>query len=165
MEICGIDPGLETTGYAVVHLDGERVSVRDAGVLTTNPRLPLPQRLVELADGFAELLDQWHPFAVGVEELYAHYKHPRTAIRMGHARGVLLAAAHRSGASIHSFNATRIKKYLTGNGRAAKRQVQHAVQSVYNLDVIPEPDDVADALAIAFCLAGELAVGAMECRR
>ncbi|HRX85831.1 MAG TPA: crossover junction endodeoxyribonuclease RuvC [Phycisphaerae bacterium] len=152
MIVCGIDPGLDTTGYAIVRCDGVgRASILDAGILRTSPRANLADRLVQLADDFAEVLLQWKPAAVGVEQLYAHYKHPRTAIQMGHARGVLLAAAARNGATVSNFSATHVKKHLTGNGRASKTQVQQAVQSLFRLPSMPEPPDLADAIAIAFC--------------
>src|SRR5262245_36148097 len=82
------------------------------------------------------------------EDLYAHYKHPRTAIRMGHARGVVLALAARNGLSVAHINATQIKKMLTGNGHASKGQMQRAVAGTLRLACLPEPHDVADAIAI-----------------
>jgi crossover junction endodeoxyribonuclease RuvC len=162
MDVCGIDPGLDTTGYAMIRVTGEHTSILDAGVLRTKAGSPLPQRLVQLDDDFSEVLVQWRPAVVGVEQLSAHYKHPRTAIQMGHARGVLLAAAQRRGAQIMSFNATRIKRYVTGNGRASKTQVQQAIQSIFDLDALPEPNDVADAIAAAYCCASEMAVNQLE---
>ena len=156
MDVCGIDPGLGTTGYAVIRATGDRPSILDAGVFTTDRNASLERRLVQLADDFDELLRQWRLAAVGVEQLYSHYKHPRTAVQMAHARGVLLAAAHRSGADVHSFSATHIKRHLTGNGRASKAQVQRTIQSIFNLQVAPEPPDVADAIAVAFCCAREV---------
>jgi crossover junction endodeoxyribonuclease RuvC len=92
---------------------------------------------------------------VAVEQLYAHYKHPRTAILMGHARGVILQQAAEAGAEVESFAATRIKKSLTGNGHAAKGQMQRAIQAMLALPHVPEPPDVADAIAIALCCANE----------
>ena len=162
MDVCGIDPGLETTGYAVIRAAGDSPSVLDAGVFTTRPADLLPQRLVQLADDFEEVLRQWRPALVGVEQLYAHYKHPRTAVQMAHARGVLLSAAHRSGAAVRSFSATHIKKYLTGNGRASKTQMRQAVQALFNLPVPPESADVADAIAVAFCCAAQPATSTLE---
>ena len=90
-----------------------------------------------------------------MEGLYAHYKHPRTAILMGHARGVILQQSAAVGAKVRSFSATRIKKSLTGNGRAGKPQMQRAIQSMLGLPQIPEPPDVADAIAVALCCANE----------
>ncbi|MCB9850029.1 MAG: crossover junction endodeoxyribonuclease RuvC [Phycisphaerales bacterium] len=158
MVICGIDPGLDTTGYAVLRTDGDcTADILDAGVLRTPAAIGLAKRLVLLGDDFAEVLAEWSPVAVGVEQLYAHYKHPRTAIQMGHARGVLLAAASRSSAEVCSFAATHVKKYLTGNGRASKAQIQQAIQSHFRLAAPPDPPDIADAIAIAFCCGREMA--------
>ena len=92
---------------------------------------------------------------MNVEELYDHYRHPRTAILMGHARGIFLLAAACQGISLCGYSATRIKKNLTGNGRASKQQIQHAVKSQLKLPKIPTPPDVADALAIAMCCLNE----------
>jgi crossover junction endodeoxyribonuclease RuvC len=160
MIVCGIDPGLDTTGYAVLRCaDRDGAVILDAGVLRTTLAAELADRLVQLGDDFADVLGQWQPTTVGVEQLYAHYKHPRTAIQMGHARGVLMATAARAGARIVSFSATHVKKHLTGNGRASKTQVQQAVQAFFGLSGPPEPADVADAIAIAFCCGHEAYVG------
>ncbi len=153
MQVCGIDPGLETTGYAVLDLCGEKIRILDAGVCRTDVHAPLPERLYQLSTDIWEVLTQWKPSAIGVEQLYAHYKHPRTAILMGHARGVILAAAARREATIHSFNPTQVKQYLTGNGQASKAQMQRAVAIACGLSKPPEPNDVADALAVALCCA------------
>ena len=91
------------------------------------------------------------PDLVGIEQLYAHYKHPRTAILMGHARGVVLLACHNAGIGVRNLPATHVKKSLTGNGHATKMQMQRAIQALCKLKALPEPPDVADALAIALC--------------
>lgn len=151
MDVCGIDPGLGVTGYAVVRMNGDTPCILDAGCLRTTKAASLPARLVQLVDDFEEVLQQCQPAAVAVELLYAHYRHPRTAIQMGHARGVLLYAARRRGIRVHGYSATHVKRYLTGNGRAGKVQVQRAIQSLFGLPTPPEPNDVADAIAIAYC--------------
>jgi crossover junction endodeoxyribonuclease RuvC len=97
------------------------------------------------------VLDQFKPAVMVVEQLFAHYDHPRTAILMAHARGVILLAAAQRDVPVHSYNATRIKKTITGNGRASKEQVQRTVQRELGLPQLPEPPDVADALAVALC--------------
>ena len=97
------------------------------------------------------MLDQFKPGVVAVESLYAHYEHPRTAILMGHARGVIFLAAAQRDLPVLSYNATSIKKTVTGNGRASKDQVQRTIQRELGLDRLPEPSDVADALAVALC--------------
>jgi crossover junction endodeoxyribonuclease RuvC len=98
-----------------------------------------------------EIIDQFAPQVLSVEQLYAHYEHPRTAILMAHARGVIFLAAAQRGVPVVSYNATRIKKTVTGHGRATKDQVQRTVQRELNLPQLPEPPDVADALAAALC--------------
>lgn len=155
--VCGIDPGLAITGYAVLRAGAGRPAVVDAGVCRFDESLPLAERLVHVDRDVSSILSEHHPSVVAVEQLYAHYKHPRTAILMGHARGVILCAAARLGIEVRSFAATRIKRYLTGNGRATKAQVQRAVQTALGLPGLPEPADVADALAIAMCCAAEFA--------
>ena len=96
-------------------------------------------------------MDQYHPGVVVVEQLFAHYDHPRTAILMAHARGVILLAAGQRDMPVQSYNATRIKKIVTGNGHASKDQMQRTIQRELGLPQLPEPPDVADALAAALC--------------
>lgn len=148
--VCGIDPGLGVTGYAVLR-GGAATAIVDAGVCRGNPKETLAVRLASLAEDVAQVLEEHQPAVVAVEQLYSHYQHPRTAILMGHARGVILATAARRGIDVRSYSATRIKRFLTGNGRAGKAQVQRAVQTSLSLSRLPEPADVADAIAIALC--------------
>ena len=155
MKVLGIDPGLRISGYAVVEQQGRGLCVLDAGTIRPDINASLSQRLEQLYLDAAGLLDEYHPDLVAVEELYAHYRHPRTAILMGHARGVFLLAAARGGVDVCDFSATRVKKSLTGTGRAAKEQVQRAVKSQLKLAQLPTPADVADALAIAMCCINE----------
>jgi crossover junction endodeoxyribonuclease RuvC len=152
--ILGIDPGLQITGYAVVEHGPGGPQVCEAGVIRTSEGRALPDlapRLCSLYDGLVEVLEQFHPHVVAVEQLYAHYDHPRTAILMGHARGVIFLAAGQRKLPVVSYNATSIKKTITGSGRASKDQVQRTIQRELNLPVLPEPPDVADALAAALC--------------
>jgi crossover junction endodeoxyribonuclease RuvC len=102
-------------------------------------------------DGIVEVIGQFRPQVVVVEQLYAHYAHPRTAILMAHARGVIFLAASQQALPVISYNATRVKKTITGNGRAPKDQVQRTIQRELGLASLPEPADVADALAVALC--------------
>jgi crossover junction endodeoxyribonuclease RuvC len=149
--ILGIDPGLQRCGYAVVSVRTRRVL--DAGVIVTAPRRPLAERLREIEEGLQELLTARRIDRVAIEDLYAHYKHPRTAILMGHARGVVLLVAARHGAVVENLGATHVKKALTGNGHAGKRQVQRAIMLSAGLSRPPEPPDVADAIAVALAAA------------
>ena len=153
--LCGIDPGLGSSGYAVIRVGSGATAVVDAGVCRFDPKLPLAERLVAIDHDISAILNEHRPEVVAVEQLYSHYNHPRTAILMGHARGVILLAAARLGIEVRSYSATRIKRYLTGNGRATKAQMQRAIQLTLGLLTIPEPADVADALAIALCCLGD----------
>jgi crossover junction endodeoxyribonuclease RuvC len=152
--VLGLDPGLQVTGYAVLEARPRGPHVCEAGIIrTAQPRATtdMAHRLRCLYDGIVEVLDQFRPGAVAVEQLFAHYAHPRTAILMAHARGVLLLAAAQRDLAVVSYAATRIKKTVTGSGRASKEQVQHAIQRELGLAQVPEPPDVADALAAALC--------------
>ena len=151
MRILGVDPGLRLTGYGVIDYHPFRPRLIDGGVIRLDVKASLADRLVELEGELGELLEEHKPAAVAVEQLYSHYAHPRTAILMGHARGVILLAAARRGIRTEQFAANRIKQSLTGHGHASKLQMQRAVQSLWNLPELPEPPDVADALAIALC--------------
>lgn len=149
--VCGIDPGLGVTGYAVVRAEGTQRFIADAGVCRFDESLPLARRLADIEHDVTAILSEHKPDFVAVEDLYAHYKHPRTAVLMGHARGVMLMAAAKQNIDVHSYAATRIKRFMTGNGRATKMQMQRAVQATLGLPDLPDPPDVADALAIALC--------------
>jgi crossover junction endodeoxyribonuclease RuvC len=149
--VLGLDPGLRTTGYAVLEKAAGRVKLCEAGVLTAAAKGDLAKRIQSLFDGLEQILDEWHPAAVAIEQLYAHYAHPRTAILMGHARGAFLLAAAKRNVSVVSYAATKVKRLITGSGRAGKPQVQHAVARELGLTKLPEPHDVADALAVALC--------------
>jgi crossover junction endodeoxyribonuclease RuvC len=152
--ILGIDPGLQVTGYAVLEARAGTPRVCEAGVIRGadgRESTDMAPRLQHLYDGILEVLEQFHPGVVVVEQLFAHYDHPRTAILMAHARGVMFLAAAQHGLPVLSYNATRIKKTVTGSGRASKEQVQRTIQRELNLAQLPEPPDVADALAAALC--------------
>ena len=152
--ILGIDPGLNITGYGVIERGPAGPRVVEAGILRGSEAREKPElavRLRHLYQGMVEVIDQFKPALMAVEQLYAHYAHPRTAILMGHARGVMLLAGAVAGVRVASFNATTIKKTITGSGRAPKPQVQRAVQQELRLATLPDPPDVADALAVALC--------------
>jgi crossover junction endodeoxyribonuclease RuvC len=151
MRILGIDPGLNTTGYAVVEVIDGRPKLVEAGVVRSKGRGTLALRLANIHEGVAEIIDSLKPDAVALEELYSHYDRPQTAILMGHARGVICLAAAQAHIPVESFASTQVKKTLTGNGRAPKSQMQRAIQRELNLRTLPEPPDVADALALALC--------------
>jgi crossover junction endodeoxyribonuclease RuvC len=154
LRILGIDPGLQVTGYAVVEAAAAGPRVCEAGIIRGSERrspAEMAERLRSLYNGIVEVIEQFRPQVAVVEQLYAHYDHPRTAILMAHARGVLFLAAGQHGLPVVSYNATRIKKTITGHGRASKEQMQVTMQRELGLDKLPEPPDVADALAAALC--------------
>lgn len=150
MRILGIDPGLRITGYGVVEWK-LRPALVAGGVIRLHEKTSLAERLLELETELEGLLDEYRPDIFAVEQLYAHYAHPRTSILMGHARGVILLAAQRRGIRIEQFPANRVKQAVVGHGHASKGQMQRAIQALWNLEKPPEPADVADALAVAVC--------------
>ncbi|MFA5238901.1 MAG: crossover junction endodeoxyribonuclease RuvC [Phycisphaerae bacterium] len=152
MRILGIDPGLQICGYAVV--DGD--DLLEAGAVRTDAKAAIEIKLNQIAEDIESLLKKFEPEIDAVEQLYSHYAHPRTAILMGHARGVILRSCAAAGIEVKSFSATRIKKSLTGNGRASKEQMQRTVQTILRLPDLPEPPDVADAIAAALCCANQM---------
>jgi crossover junction endodeoxyribonuclease RuvC len=151
LRIVGIDPGLNITGYAVIESFGQNVKLIEAGVVRGKTKGSLAARLQEIHEGVRDVVAELKPHVMALEQLYSHYARPTTAILMGHARGVIVLAAQLAGIQVQSYAATKIKKMLTGNGRAPKAQVQQAVIQPFKLAKAPEPPDVADALAIALC--------------
>jgi len=149
LRVMGVDPGLRITGWGIVDGNAARPVVVEAGIVRTSDSAPLGTRLGELYRGVGQVIETHRPDMVAVEDLYSHYKHPTTAILMGHARGIIILAAAQANLEVTAYSATRIKKCVTGNGRAAKSQVQRMVASGLGLDCVPEPPDVCDALAAA----------------
>ena len=156
MRILGIDPGLQVCGYACLETGEDKEKLIEAGVIRIASGSAIEQKLNRIAEDTQSLLESFKPDVVAVEELYSHYAHPRTAILMGHARGVILQRCAQAAIEVRSFSATRIKKSLTGNGRASKEQVQKTIQTILSLPQIPEPNDVADAIATALCCANSI---------
>jgi crossover junction endodeoxyribonuclease RuvC len=149
--VLGIDPGLLRTGYAVVEYKSKDPILREAGVLTTKETDPLQLRLKSIYDSVQEVIEEFHPDLLVVENLYSHFSHPQTAVVMGHARGIIFLCAAHHNLSVSCYAATRIKKSVTGNGRASKLQVQRSIQNIMKLEKLPDPPDVADAIAVALC--------------
>ena len=150
-KILGIDPGLNTTGYGVIEVVGGQMRLCEAGIVRSRAKRSIEERLVEIHEGVAEVIEAHQPGLMSLEQLFSHYSRPRTAILMGHARGVICLAAGSAGIPVVHYEPTRVKKVMTGNGRAAKHQMQLAVKLQLGLPSLPEPADVADALAIAIC--------------
>lgn len=153
MRILGIDPGLQITGYGCVEtaaLPAEPTLI-EAGVFRFKAKSPMVDRLRQLHEDLSALIGELKPDQLAVEKLYAHYKHPRTAILMAHARGVILLAAAQAGLAVENLPSTAVKKSITGHGHASKQQIQQAIAALYGLPEPPSPPDVADAIAIATC--------------
>lgn len=149
--ILGVDPGLNITGYGVVEITSGKLRLVEAGVIRGKPRGELSQRVRVIFEGLTEVIEALNPTSMGLEDLYSHYARPKTAILMGHARGVLCLAAAQADVPVFSYAATQVKRMLTGSGRAPKVQMQEAIRRELRLDTVPEPADVADALAVALC--------------
>jgi len=152
LRVVGIDPGLIVTGYAVIEPSSRGPYVVEAGVIRPRAeKAPMTRRLHLIHQGITEVLEAFPPTALALEQVHSHVKHPRTAILMAHARGVVMLAAAQKGVPVFGYAASRIKKTLTGSGKAMKLQMQHAIRTELGLDLLPEPHDVADACAIALC--------------
>ena len=149
MKILGIDPGLRVTGYGVISGVGAAFDLIEAGVIRTAAKDGIAGRLKAIYRGLSGLLEDTKPEVLAIEKLFAHYKHPATAILMGHARGVICLAASEQNVPVVSFASTRVKMAVLSSGHAAKAQIQRAVQWHLRLKKAPEPADVADALAVA----------------
>ena len=146
--ILGIDPGLQTTGYALLEAGPKLL---EAGVIRPEGGRDLALRLASLYEATADVIEQWKPSVIVVEQLYAHYEHPRTAILMGHARGTFFLLGGLRELPVLSYPSTAIKKTITGSGCASKLQMQYAIMRELGLAKPPEPHDVADAIAVALC--------------
>ncbi len=149
MKILGVDPGLCITGYGLIEAGPGGLKLIEAGVIRTRANDTIEARLGKIYDGLDGLVREYRPDVLVLEQVYSHYKHPMTAVLMGHARGVICLLARKSGAKLIGYPATRIKKALTGAGHAGKYQMQHMIQNLFNMKTTPEPPDISDALALA----------------
>ena len=148
MRILGLDPGTATTGYGIVDVvEGEFTAVT-YGVITTSASTPMPQRLQQIQQELQQLLDEYKPDAVGIEEVFFG-RNVTTAITVGQARGVLLLTLANAGLPIGEYSPPKIKDAVTGYGKAEKAQVQLMVRNLLDLEETPRPDDAADGLAVA----------------
>jgi crossover junction endodeoxyribonuclease RuvC len=150
MFVLGIDPGLSRCGYGVVTRRGGSLVAAAGGVITTEPTMPLPDRLRIISDELRALVAEFHPVAVVVERVFFQVN-ARTAMATAQAAGVALVAAAESGCEVAQYTSNEVKQALVGYGSATKEQVQRMVASVLGLSEPPHPPDVADALALAAC--------------
>lgn len=150
MLVLGIDPGTAITGYGLVKGEGDDLTLVGYGAITTSSDWSLPERLQHVYRELMALIQDRQPTAVAVEELFFS-KNVRTALSVGQARGVALLAAANAGLPIHEYTPLQVKQAIAGYGRATKDQVQQMVRMLLALDSVPQPDDAADAIAVAIC--------------
>jgi crossover junction endodeoxyribonuclease RuvC len=150
MIILGIDPGTAITGYGIITSDGDVLKAVTFGVITTSSEWELPRRLQHIYTELTALMARYQPTDAVIEKLFFN-KNVRTALSVGQARGVAMLAAAHARITIHEYTPLQIKQAVAGYGRADKMQIQQMVKLLLHLDTIPQPDDAADALAIAIC--------------
>ena len=150
MIILGIDPGIAIMGYGVVEFNNSKVKVIENGVLTTSSKTKTPERLSYLYENLNQIITDFKPDEFAIEELFFN-QNVKTAITVGHARGVQILSAEVNDLPIYEYTPLQIKQAVTGYGRASKSQMQKTVTTLLNLKEMPKPDDAADALAVALC--------------
>jgi crossover junction endodeoxyribonuclease RuvC len=150
VRVFGIDPGSERTGYGCVETDGSRHRIVICGAITALPKATFPEKLLQIHARLTVLLEQCRPDAVAIENLF-HSVNVRSALKLGHARGVAMLAAVEAGVPVLEYTPAEIKRAVVGYGRAEKAQVQHMVKLLLGLAAVPTPHDAADALAVAIC--------------
>lgn len=151
MRILGIDPGLGATGYGLIEATQGDARLIEAGVIRARAKESLPRRLAVIARALQSILSEHRPDLMVVEDLYSHYERPKTAVLMGHVRGVILSQAALNRTQVVSYLPTRIKKSVVGNGHAPKPQLARMVQMRLGLSGEEISPDVSDALAVALC--------------
>jgi crossover junction endodeoxyribonuclease RuvC len=147
----GIDPGLQRTGYALLERGRSGPILCEGGVIRSSPKLSLAERVGEIGSGLREVLEQYRPQVMAIEQIFSTGKFPKTALLMAHARGAILMTAADQKVPVAHYSPRQIKRLLTGSGKASKEQVQHAIKNELHLDHLLEPNDVADAFAVALC--------------
>jgi crossover junction endodeoxyribonuclease RuvC len=150
VRILGIDPGSERTGYGCVETDGRRHQFVTCGAITALAGDPFPQRLARIHRELTAVLSKYRPECVAVESLF-HAVNARSALKLGHARGVAILAAVEAGCEVVEYTPAEIKRAVVGYGRAEKQQVQQMIKLLLGLDKAPTPFDASDALAVAIC--------------
>lgn len=160
MILVGIDPGTATTGYGVIEKRGDRVSFLACGVLTTPPEWTAPRRIKSVYDQFNSLLDRYQPEGVATERLF-FTNNITTGIPVSRVLGVILLAIEQRGLPWEEYTPTQVKSAVVGTGRAEKKQMQFMVTRLLGLSEVPQPDDAADALAVAICHAHSVRLGSL----
>ncbi|MDD2502806.1 MAG: crossover junction endodeoxyribonuclease RuvC [Clostridia bacterium] len=150
MIILGVDPGMAILGYGVIESLNYDMKLLDYGAVTTSSAMDTPKRLLKIFVSMEELIQKYSPDAIAYEELFFN-QNVKTALTVGHARGVAVLAGARQGIDLFEYTPLQVKQAVVGYGRADKQQVQSMVKLLLHLNDIPRPDDAADALAVAIC--------------
>lgn len=150
MRILGIDPGFAITGYSIIDYKGNRFKLVDSGAITTKAGISFPIRLTKIYDDLNQIIDEFSPEAVAVEELFFN-NNVKTAINVAQARGVIITVGCKRKIPTYEYTPLQVKQAVTGYGRADKVQVQKMVKSILNVETIPKLDDITDSMAIAIC--------------
>lgn len=151
MRILGLDPGLAILGFGIIDEEGNKLKLVDYGIINSEPDITFPERLKLLYDDLDFLINRYKPDIVAVEELF-YNRNATTAIKVAQARGVQVLCCQNHNLPLYEFTPLQVKQTITGYGRADKKQVQLMVKNLLNMDHMPQPDDAADAIAIAICL-------------
>lgn len=154
MIIMGVDPGSRITGYGIIRKTNNRIEFVSCGIIKTSPNKSFPERLKELHDGISEVLDKYNPQIASVEDIF-FAKNPKSALKLGQARGALIVAVMNKGVVVREYSAKLVKQTVAGYGQASKVQIQNMVRALLKLSVSPS-EDAADALANAICLASHI---------
>ena len=150
MKIIGIDPGLVQTGFGIINVRDNQVSLIDYGIIKPVSRDTLSNRLLTIFNNMCEIISNYNPQVFAIEDVF-YGKNVKSAMRLGQARGAAMVAAASKNMPIYEYSARKVKQSITGNGNAHKSQIQFMVKSKLQMDHNPEPMDAADALAIALC--------------
>lgn len=149
MRILGVDPALTVTGYGVIDSQKKRLSLIEAGIITTSSKQKVPERLERIFQAVSKLINDTNPEVMVLEKLYVHYRHPTTAYILGQARGVICLVCAQKKIPLAEYAATRVKKAIVGQGLASKYQVQRMIGGILGIKELPKYTDVTDALALA----------------
>lgn len=150
MIILGVDPGYAIVGYGIIKYDGNKFTILEYGSINTPAEMLFSKRLLKIHKDMGKLIQKHKPDAVAVEELFFN-KNTKTAIKVSHARGVILLSGTLYDTDVFEYTPLQVKQAVCGYGRADKNQVQQMIKLILNLEKIPKPDDAADALAVAVC--------------
>ena len=151
MKILGIDPGLTNTGYGLIEVRERSYSTIEGGVVRTKADVPMEQRLFTIYSAIRDVISEFRPDAVAIEDLHSHARFVKTAILLGHARGVAVMAAGEADVPVFNYQPTRAKNLVTGSGRASKDQIKQAVAAHLGTPDAAKNEHVADAFSIAIC--------------